>query len=363
MVFIETEFPASELTSGFKAYKAKLTTGRHSWNGGDLILSRWTRPKAIVPWREVAPHWIEEFKDSGVHFDNVPPALLNVLRDNGVKILPPHKGMGANCFEAYESFKKGNYNPEFIPDEQIDAFNERINSDNRQSDKFSVRANDELEKKSLVGIHNLTEDNLRYAIKLGGLANPSTAVVDTDIMGREGFGDISMIMPKSLVDKRTGKNVGTYAGDAYTPRFPNGDIVKHISSKGEKKINQDYQGNDRFSRDFREAWHNYGNEYGGITPTLYYMYKLENGGAKIIKAEEPKIKSKAHQRMIDKFGNKEWYELNDAEKQELVDYRRSEIIESLKGADKNMVDKVVKDFIDSADQENLAYKKLRMLKI
>ena len=246
---------------------------------------------------------------------------------------------------------------------QNDAFNERINSDNRQSDKFSVRANDELEKKSLVGIHNLTDDNLRYAIKLGGLANPSTAVVDTDIMGLEGFGDISMIMPKSLVDKRTGKNVGTYAGDAYTPRFPKGDIVKHISSKGEKKINQDYQGNDRFSRDFREAWHNYGNEYGGITPTLYYMYKLENGGAKIIKAEEPKIKSKAHQRMIDKFGNKEWYELNDAEKQELVDYRRIEIIESLKGADKNMVDKVVKDFIDSADQENLAYKKLRMLKI
>ena len=232
-----------------------------------------------------------------------------------------------------------------------------------QRDKFSVRANDELEKKSLVGIHNLTDDNLRYAIKLGGLANPSTAVVDTDIMGLEEFGDISMIMPKSLVDKRTGKNVGTYAGDAYTPRFPNGDIVKHISSKGEKKINQDYQGNDRFSRDFREAWHNYGNEYGGITPTLYYLYKLENGGAKIIKAEEPKIKSKAHQRMIDKFGNKEWYELNDAEKQELVDYRRSEIIESLKGADKNMVDKVVKDFIDSADQENLAYKKLRMLKI
>ena len=42
--------------------------------------------------------------------------------------------------------------------------------------------------------------------------------------------------------------------------------------------------------------------------------------------------------MIDKFGNKDWYELNDAEKRELVDYRKSEVIESLKGADKNMVD-------------------------
>lgn len=144
LVFIETEFPASELTSGFKADKAKLTVGRHNWNGGDLILSRWTRPKAIVPWREVAPHWIEEFKDSGVHFDNVPPALLNVLRDNGVKILPPHKGMGANCFEAYESFKKGNYNPEFITDEQIDAFNENIRAKREESEddvKYSLIRN------------------------------------------------------------------------------------------------------------------------------------------------------------------------------------------------------------------------------
>ena len=362
LVFIETEFPASELSSGFKADKAKLTVGRHSWNGGDLILSRWTRPKAIVPWREVAPHWIEEFKDSGVHFDNVPPALLNVLRDDGVKILPPHKGMGANCFEAYESFKKGNYNPEFITDEQIDAFNERINSDNAQR-KYSLREDEELYKKSLVGIHNLTEDNLRYAIKLGGLANPSTAVVDTDIMGLEGFGDISMIMPKSLVDKRTGKNVGTYAGDAYTPRFPKGDIVKHISSKGEKKINQDYQGNDRFSRDFREAWHNYGNEYGGITPTLYYLYKLENGGADVVKHEGPEIKSEYHRMMIDKYGDKEWFELSDVDKQELVEYRRKEIKESLKNVEKSTVDKVVDKLINSSDFNTLAYKKYRSLKI
>ena len=232
-----------------------------------------------------------------------------------------------------------------------------------QRDKFSVRANDELEKKSLVGIHNLTDDNLRYAIKLGGLANPSTAVVDTDIIGLEGFGDISMIMPKSLVDKRTGKNVGTYAGDAYTPRFPKGDIVKHISSKGEKKINQDYQGNDRFSRDFREAWHNYGNEYGGITPTLYYLYKLENGGADVVKQEGPKIKSEYHRMMIDKYGDKEWIELSDVDKQELVEYRRKEIKESLKNVEKSMVDKVVDDLINSSDFDTLAYKKYRSLKM
>ena len=363
LVFIETQFPKSELSSGFKADKAKLSVGRHDWNGGELILSRWTKPKAIVPWREVASHWIEEFKDSGVNFNKVPPALINTLRDNGVKILPPVKSMGKNCFEAYEEFKKGNYNPEFITDEQIDAFNEKINSDNTQGEKFSIRANDELEKKSLVGIHNLTDDNLRYAIKLGGLANPSTAVVDTDIMGLEGFGDISMIMPKSLVDKRTGKNVGTYAGDAYTPRFPKGDIVKHISSKGVEKINQDYQGNDQFSRDFREALRSYGSEYGGIAPTLYYLYKLENGGADVVKHEGPKIKSEAHRIMIDKYGEKEWSELSDADKQELVEYRREEIMESLKDVEKSKAEKLVDKLINSSDFDTLAYKKFRSLKM
>lgn len=228
---------------------------------------------------------------------------------------------------------------------------------------FSVKANNELDKKSLVGIHNLTEDNLRYALNLGGLANPSTAVIDTNIMGLEGFGDISLIMPKSLVAKSTGKNAGTFAGDAYTPRFPRGSVVKYMTRDGEKAVMKDYPGKDKFSQDFRSAIYSLGDEYGGITPALYYMYKLENGGAKIVKAEAPKIKSKEHQRMIDKFGNKEWYELNDAEKRELVDYRKSEMIESLKGADKNMVDKVINDFINSADPEDLAYKKLRMLKM
>ena len=106
--------------------------------------------------------------------------------------------------------------------------------------EFSIKADKELEKKSLVGVHNLTEDNLRYALNLGGLANPSTAVIDKNIMGLEGFGDISLIMPKSLVAKSTGKNAGTFAGDGYTPRFPKGDVVKYITKEGEKAIMADY---------------------------------------------------------------------------------------------------------------------------
>ena len=279
LVFIETEFPASELSSGFKADKAKLPVGRHSWNGGDLILSRWTRPKAIVPWREVAPHWIEEFKDSGVHFDNVPPALLNVLRDNGVKILPPHKGMGANCFEAYESFKKGNYNPEFITDEQIDAFNENIRAKIAESEddaKYQITGKSDSAEKSLIGVHNISEDKLIKAIKQGGFANPSLAVIDTKNGMHSDYGKISLIPKSSLIDSKTGKNAGTFAGDAWTPIYPH--VEKQMSKKGWDAYYKDLHGisEDRsLTAELKMVWDNY--MEGNNPDNLAYWFLKEKG--------------------------------------------------------------------------------------
>ena len=104
LVYIETLYPKSELTSGYQAEKAKKTVGRHDWNGGELILSRWDNPQRIVPWEEVAPEWISEYKDRGVEFDIVPPGLRPLLVEAGVEILPPHKGMGKDCQEAYKEF-------------------------------------------------------------------------------------------------------------------------------------------------------------------------------------------------------------------------------------------------------------------
>lgn len=367
LVLVEVLVPKSELdgTNRYKADYAKDGIGEVDWNSGTVIkqavaaghpgrkvaLSRYAKIGKVftnAEWADKIDEELSAYKGQiTLPFIAFPPDVLRGLANKGYKVEPP---TSKKAQPYYEAWLKG--------EEPTDS-----NGGGKPTEEFSIKADKELEKKSLVGVHNLTEDNLRYALNLGGLANPSTAVIDRNIMGLEGFGDISLIMPKSLVAKSTGKNAGTFAGDAYTPRFPKGDVVKYITKEGEKAIRADYPGDDKFSKDFREAWQSYGNEYGGITPTLYYMYKLENGGAKIVKAEAPKIKSKEHQRMIDKFGNKEWYELNDAEKRELVDYRKSEMIESLKGADKNMVDKVVNDFINSADPEDLAYKKLRMLKM
>lgn len=55
---------------------------------------------------------------------------------------------------------------------------------------------------------------------MGGLANPSVAVVDSNTQQHNGYGDITFVLPSSLVAKETGKNIGTYFGDAWTPTYP-----------------------------------------------------------------------------------------------------------------------------------------------
>ena len=109
LIYVETEYPKSELEGDYQAEKAAKTVGKHPWgsNGEELILSRWDKPVRMVPWEEVADDWEKEFKDRGVEFDIIPPALLPILAERGVEILPPHKGMGKACEEAYKAFLAG----------------------------------------------------------------------------------------------------------------------------------------------------------------------------------------------------------------------------------------------------------------
>ena len=91
------------------------------------------------------------------------------------------------------------------------------------------------DEKTLAGVHNITEEKLRKALKLGGLANPSLAVIDTSKSAHDNFGEISFIAPSALVDKRTGKTGGTWITDAYTQRYPS--VEREMSEKGRQKFN------------------------------------------------------------------------------------------------------------------------------
>ena len=96
-------------------------------------------------------------------------------------------------------------------------------------EKFSLK-----DEKTLAGVHNITEEKLRKALKLGGFANPSLAVIDTNKTGHDNFGEISFIAPSALVDKRTGKTAGTWITDAYTQRYPS--VEREMSEKGYRKF-------------------------------------------------------------------------------------------------------------------------------
>ena len=128
---------------------------------------------------------------------------------------------------------------------------------------------------SLIGLHNISEDKLVKAIRQGGLANPSAAVIDLNTQSHEGYGDISLIMPKSLVDKKTGRNVGTFTADAWTPTYP--DVQKQISDKGRKAYRQALNDLDTPLKNKIALYFDNYLDSGILYDALFYWYALENG--------------------------------------------------------------------------------------
>ena len=96
LVTVEVEIPKSELTSGYKADKAKDRVGKVEWKAGviqsklsgtrTVILSRWDKPMRIVPESEVADKIVEMFdgKDVTMPSNVVTPALRAELEKRGV---------------------------------------------------------------------------------------------------------------------------------------------------------------------------------------------------------------------------------------------------------------------------------------
>ena len=105
---------------------------------------------------------------------------------------------------------------------------ERFNESNDDI-RYSLK-----DEKTLAGVHNITEEKLRKVLKLGGFANPSLAVIDTNKTGHDKFGEISFIAPSALVDKESGHTAGTWTTDAYTQRYPS--VERQMSDKGYDKF-------------------------------------------------------------------------------------------------------------------------------
>lgn len=93
----------------------------------------------------------------------------------------------------------------------------RNNSENVQK-KFSLKEPVE-QTKDLIALHNLTEQNLLDAFRLGGMPMPSIAIVRAE-EGHSKYGPISLVFDKSTIDPQADSRNRVYGSDAWTPTAP-----------------------------------------------------------------------------------------------------------------------------------------------
>ena len=199
---------------------------------------------------------------------------------------------------------------------------------------------------SLVGLHEISEEKLRKAIALGGLANPSLGVVDLNARAGTGFGAITLIAPRTLIDKKTGRNAGTYAGDAWTPMVPQ---VKLIGNEKTMKAADAYidgrVGNPEIAQhvktDTRAILSGRGNNQ-----YLRYVFLKERGIPVPERVTPIRFPEGTARKVIDILGNESFFafesELSDAQKRALTDLyfevsEKPDASEKMKNALKKML--------------------------
>lgn len=93
--------------------------------------------------------------------------------------------------------------------------------------RFQLSAPVEVDgQKDLVAVHNLTEENLREALGLGGMPSPSIAVVKAQ-EGHTMYGPISLVFGSDTIDPMVNRANRVYGSDAWTPVRPRIEYQVH----------------------------------------------------------------------------------------------------------------------------------------
>ena len=110
---------------------------------------------------------------------------------------------------------------------QDSAESKRTDEPVKKSVRFQMSAPVEVDsQKDLVAVHNLTEENLREALELGGLPSPSIAVVKAQ-EGHTQYGPISLVFNSDTIDPMVNRANRIYGSDAWTPTRPNVEYEVH----------------------------------------------------------------------------------------------------------------------------------------
>ena len=114
---------------------------------------------------------------------------------------------------------------------ETDATDEALrNSTPRFQMNGEVEATDQL-----VAVHNKSISGLRRMLRRGGIPFPSIAIKKAGT-SHEGFGDVSIVFPRSTIDPQEDRQNRLYSNDAWTPTEPPTEYEVDIPYKLKNKI-------------------------------------------------------------------------------------------------------------------------------
>ena len=170
-----------------------------------------------------------------------------------------------------------------------------------------------VEDPSLIGLHNISEEKLRKAFRVGALVNPSVAVIDANSQRHTGYGDITFVLPSSMIAKKTGKNIGTYFGDAWTPTYP--QIVRKL---GNDVASQDIMSvPEKMRSQVRMSVDNWLD--GRSAQSLAYLFLYQRGEAPEMYRVQPQYSEALHNAMNEITKGKSFYYLTPEQRNQVLE--------------------------------------------
>ena len=212
--------------------------------------------------------------------------------------------------------------------------------------------------KTMFGMHNISLDKLRKAIKQGGFAAPSMGVIDSKNGIYSGFGEITLIPKAEKIAKRTGKNIGTYAADAWTPIYP--PVEKKFGGNGGDVAYDDIES---VPKEMQSLTRNAINSFmdGRDTNSLAYLYLHEKGKAPELVHVEGKYPKELHDEVKGILGKLDSiYSTTDEQKEKLLDLFIREVYDGNREEFDNDIKNFIKkdeEFIKKRPNSNIAKNK------
>ena len=118
-----------------------------------------------------------------------------------------------------------------------DALEDSLSRDTQNvKSKFSMETPVE-ETKTLVAMHNMTEEKLRRTLDIGAWPSPSIAVVKAK-EGHANYGEYSAIFPRGTIDPQADSRNKVYGGDAWTPTHDNALVEREVNYEARRAFDE-----------------------------------------------------------------------------------------------------------------------------